>query len=118
LDFQRDDAPLRELGAQGVLIQVNADSLLRTADGRTQRFARRLVTEGLVHAIASDGHRGSSWRPVTTLAEGVEAAAALVGPERAQWMAAAAPAAIVEGADLPVAPYGIPQRKSRRLFGR
>ncbi len=116
--FQHDDALLRELVDQGVLLQINADSLLASGGSRTGKLARHLCQEGLVHAIASDGHRGERWRPVTVLADGVSAAAELVGPERAQWMAEAAPGAIIEGAELPDAPEIVPQRRVRRLFGR
>lgn len=119
LDFQRDDAALRELVNQGVLVQVNADSLLSAHSSRRLReFARHLMCEGLAHVIASDGHRGSSWRPVTRLAEAVEAAAELVGPTRARWMTAEAPATILRGAELPPAPPVVLQPKRRTLFGR
>jgi protein-tyrosine phosphatase len=119
LDFQRDDASLRELVAHGVLLEVNAESVHGSeADGRTRRFARRLLTEGLAQVLASDGHRGDSWRPVTMLAEGIEGAGELVGAERARWMATVAPAAIVDGVELPAAPPVIEQPKRHRLFGR
>jgi protein-tyrosine phosphatase len=116
--FQRDDDPLRAFVEHGNLLQVNAGSLLRShSDGRVRRFATKLVSQGLVHAIASDGHRGSAWRPVTLLADGVEEAAELVGPARARWMAHAAPAAIVTGAALPDPPPAIEQRRRRLPFG-
>jgi protein-tyrosine phosphatase len=117
-DFQRDDTTLRALVERGVLLQIDADSLLRaTGNTRNRRFARRLLTEGLAHAIASDGHRARSWRPVTQLAAAVAAATELVGAERAGWMAEAAPSAIVNGAELPPAPPITKQRRRQRLFG-
>ena len=76
-----------DLTRQGVLLQVNAETLLdkaRRSDG--DRLARYLCAQGLVHALASDGHRAAVWRPVTCLAEVIPAAVALVGPERAHWM--------------------------------
>lgn len=119
IDFARDDAPLRELVAQGVLLQVNAGSLLGSDSGaHIQRLARHLVEEGLVHTIASDGHRGTVWRPVTSLPEAVGVASSLVGTERARWMAAGAPAAIVDGSALPHAPPMLLTPERRRLFGR
>jgi protein-tyrosine phosphatase len=119
LDFQRDDASLRELAARGVLLEVNAESVVGSdANGRTQRLARRLMTEGLAHVLASDGHRGTGWRPVTELAESLDAAAELVGYDRAQWIMSEAPAAVVDGRELPPAPPVIQQPKRRRLFGR
>jgi protein-tyrosine phosphatase len=116
--FLRDSDPLGTLVDQGVLLQINADSLLGPEGGRgPKRLARNLLTSGLVHVIASDGHRGSSWRPVTRLAEAVEAAAELVGPDRAQWMAEAAPRAITRGEELPPPPPLVARRRRRRLFG-
>jgi protein-tyrosine phosphatase len=111
--FQRDLAPLQRLVDQGVLLQVNAESLLGRNGSRGA--AQALLTAGLASVIASDGHRAQSWRPVTRLADGVRMAAGLVGPERAQWMAEAVPRAITEGTELPPEPPVIePQR--RRLF--
>ena len=96
-EFQRDHTPLGDLVSGGML-QVNADSLLvASRRSPTRRLAERLCQDGIVHAVASDGHRGESWRPVTRLAEGMAATAALVGTERASWLVEAAPAAIIEG---------------------
>jgi protein-tyrosine phosphatase len=116
-EFQHDETPLRALVERGVLVQIDADSLLRTSNTRNRRFARRLLTEGLAHAIASDGHRARTWRPVTRLGAAVAAATELVGAERAGWMAEAAPSAIVNGAELPPAPPITKQRRRQRLFG-
>lgn len=115
--FQQDPSPLQELVEQGVLLQLNADSLLGPGGGRsTKRAARQLLVSGLAHAIASDGHRGERWRPVTRLGEAVSAASELVGPERAAWMTQTAPAAIVNGTELPPAPAIEQPRPSRRFF--
>jgi protein-tyrosine phosphatase len=116
--FQGDLEAMRTLVKEGVLLQINAESLLEPGGRRSPgRLARQLLTEGLVHAIASDGHRASSWRPVTRLADGVEAASELVGQERARWLATVAPAAIVSGAELPAPPPAAKAPKRRRLFG-
>lgn len=117
-EFQTDDTRLREVARQGVLLQLNAESLLdaKRRSGIGQ-LAERLCREGLVHALASDGHRSETWRPVTSLAPGTRAAALLVGAERADWMAQAAPTAIITGEDLPDPPSILtPQRKGRRLW--
>jgi protein-tyrosine phosphatase len=118
-EFQADGRRLEDLIRQDVLLQVNAGSLLesRRKSGAGQ-FARRLCSAGLIHALASDGHRAESWRPVSNLREGAEAAAALVGAERAAWMTRDAPAAIVDGAELPEPPEVSPSRRRPRLFGR
>jgi protein-tyrosine phosphatase len=117
-NFQGDLEPLRALVEQGVLLQINAESLLEPGGRRGPRHvARALLDDGLVHAIASDGHRANSWRPVTRLADAVTAAGELVGPERAHWLAGAAPGAIVAGAELPAPPPMEKAQKRRRLFG-
>ena len=104
---------------RGILLQVNADTLLgNERRSATCRLGVQLCLDGLVHALASDGHRAESWRPVTRLPDAVEAAATLVGPDRARWMAADAPAAIVEGRELPDAPPIVAKRRSGRLWGR
>jgi protein-tyrosine phosphatase len=116
--FQGDEGVLRALVEQGALLQLNADSLLGAGGGRgRKRLAQSLLRDGLTHVIASDGHRASSWRPVTRLDEAVKAAAELVGPERARWMAQAAPAAILAGEALPSIPPISKPRSRRRFFG-
>ena len=118
LRLRGDYDRLCELVTEGVLLQINADSLLGASSRRgTGRFARRLLSDGLAHAIASDGHRGTAWRPVTQLAAAVEVAAELVGSERARWMAQTAPAAILEGAEIPKAPAAIQRPRRPGLFG-
>jgi protein-tyrosine phosphatase len=117
--FARHQDLLRALVDQGVLLQINAESLLGSA-GRSgyRRVARNLCTEGLGHVIASDGHRASGWRPVTELGEGAAAAAELVGPARARWMVSTGPAAILDGKELSEPPSIEQQRRRRRLFAR
>jgi len=110
--FQRDPAPLRELLDQGVLLQLNADSLLD--GGAAGRLARALLTQGEAHALASDGHRARAWRPVSRLAEAVAVAAGLIGAERARWMADDVPRAILAGAELPAPPALTPPPRRKR----
>jgi protein-tyrosine phosphatase len=119
VDFQQDSAPLRGLVTQGVLLQLNAGSLLGPGGVRgVKSSARELLTGGLAHAIASDAHRGDTWRPITRLPEAVRAAAELVGADRAEWMAKAAPMAIIDGGELPDPPAAAARaRPRRRLFG-
>ena len=118
-EFQADSGQLAELVRQGVLLQVNASSL--GAGGRRSplhRLAAALCREGLVHAIASDGHRAASWRAVTELSQAGDAVAARVGPARARWLMSDAPAAIIEGADLPDPPAIEGRSPLRRAFRR
>src|SRR5665213_470110 len=86
------------------MLQVNASSLRRgRRRGPLHGLAKRLCRDGLVYAIASDGHRGLAWRPVTELSDGVDLAAALDGPARAHShrLTRDAPAAILAGSVLP-----------------
>lgn len=102
--FRRDAVPLIRLSEQGVLLQVNADALLAPPRSSTRRLAERLCLEGVAQVLASDGHRGQEWRPVSRLADAAEALSRLVGAERARWMAAEVPAGILAGEALPGAP--------------
>lgn len=102
--LQRHPERLEAIREQGVLAQINADALLAAPRSAVRTCVEHICREGLADVIASDGHRGRSWRPVGSLAGGVEAAAQLVGPARAHWMASAAPAAVIGGVPLPPAP--------------
>jgi protein-tyrosine phosphatase len=118
-EFQRAPSRLANLVADGVLIQVNAETLL--AAGRrsdANRLVRYLCCEGLAHALASDGHRAAGWRPVTCLAQAAQLLAALVGPDRAHWMTHTAPEAIIAGAELPDAPEVMNARRRHKLLRR
>jgi protein-tyrosine phosphatase len=103
---------LEGLRDRGVVLQINAEALLARRSGGARACAEHLCREGLAQVLASDGHRGRSWRPVGVLSAGVEAASQLVGPARAQWMASDAPAAIVAGLPLPPAPEIEPHVRS------
>ena len=98
--LQRDPARVAGLVGQGVLVQLTARSLVASAvPSAVQEAAVALVTKGLAHVLASDAHVATGRAP-PDLARGVAVASALVGP-RAQWMASAAPAAILAGEPLP-----------------
>jgi protein-tyrosine phosphatase len=119
VEFQRAPSRLADLVQDGVLVQVNAETLLGAARrSDTQRLGRHLCSEGLVHALASDGHRAAGWRPVTCLAKAARVAAALVGPDRAHWMTHAAPEAIIAGVALPDSPEPPNGRRRPRLLRR
>jgi protein-tyrosine phosphatase len=64
------DRRLRTLAARGALLQVNATSLLGRHGATARAGAERLLREGLVWCLASDGHPGTR---DDTLDRGVEA---------------------------------------------
>lgn len=119
VEFQRAPARLADLVQDGVLLQVNAETLLgagRRSDA--QRLGRYLCSEGLAHALASDGHRAAGRRAVTCLAKAARTAAEIVGPDRAHWMTHAAPEAIITGSTLPDAPQAPNARRRHGLLRR
>lgn len=102
--YYRDRTGLERLTEQGVLLQINAAALVAARRSPPGRLAASLCRDGLAHALGSDGHRGTVWRPVTMLADAFAALSELVGSERARWMGVDAPAAIVDGGTLPEQP--------------
>jgi protein-tyrosine phosphatase len=102
--LQGDPGRIAGLRDQGILMQVNAEAVFGRRRTPAHSLAKRLCREGLADVIASDGHRASSWRPVTAMSAGVAAAEQLVGEPRAHWMASVAPAAIVAGEEIPEPP--------------
>jgi protein-tyrosine phosphatase len=85
-----------------IRLQVNADGLV--ANPRKSPIAKAAQTfcrAGLITAVASDGHRGVNWRPITALADAREAISTLAAPEAVDQLLEAAPAAILAGERLP-----------------
>jgi protein-tyrosine phosphatase len=112
VEFQREPKRMERLKEQGVLLQVNAESLLAPRTSPVRKTAEYLCRSGLGDVIASDGHRAASWRPVTSLGAAVEAASLIVGRERAEWMASSAPRAVLDGNPLPEPPPLSGRRRS------
>ena len=111
-EFRARPEKLKALVEQGILVQMNAEALLGSpVTSSLARFGHRACGEGLVQVIASDGHRGADWRPVTALARTAESLAALVGPERAAWLTAGAPSAVLQGESLPEPPPIVTDRR-------
>lgn len=96
-DVQRDPTILLDVIAAGVPIQINADSLAGKAERGARPAAEFLVSNRMVHVIASDGHN-SRWRP-PRLRPALERVAELAGEEYAHTVAANS-AAIVAGEPL------------------
>jgi protein-tyrosine phosphatase len=109
---------LRALVADGALCSITAGSLTGAFGSTPQQFAYELLCEGLVHNIASDAHDHVGRPPA--LRAGLQAGAtALKGFEPlGEWLVDAAPAAIVDGKELPprpAAPVAIQRRRAFRL---
>jgi protein-tyrosine phosphatase len=118
--FQLDPELLEGLVARQVVLQVNADSVLGIPrKSRSVKLARQLVKSGMASVVASDGHRGSEYRPISRLAEAQTPLGRLQTQERAEALVSATPAAVLAGERLPVAPQ-LPraEAKPRRGFRR
>jgi len=107
--LQQRLADIRSWVDSGCLLQVTAQSLTGRFGSRAKEFAGTLVSEGLVHVIASDGHDLKRRPP--SLQSGREALAAGWGEEVAAALTVANPKAIVESRPLPAAPAVRPRRK-------
>jgi protein-tyrosine phosphatase len=113
--FQRDPDLLERLVGDGFLTSVTAGAFAGRFGKDVERFARRLLAEGLVHDVASDAH--SVQRRPPELGGPLTAAGLDAG--QVDYLARAVPEAILAGAPLPPPP-AMPAATSGRggFFGR
>ena len=95
--FTADMSRLETLIRLGCLTQVTASALLGGFGGKARDFARRMLEKGLVHVISSDAH-DTQYRP-PVLSQARDAAAEIVGAERAWSLVSEVPLALCEGKD-------------------
>jgi protein-tyrosine phosphatase len=100
--FQRDPRLLGSLSARGAYTSVTAASFTGRFGKTVRRFTERLLEEGLVHNVASDGHDLRSRSPVMT--EGLERVTQAAGAARTRWFTEVVPEAILAGAPVPAPP--------------
>jgi len=110
--FRQSPERLADMGNRGVLAQVTAASLAGRRKSESRKLARWLISQGLAHVIASDAHRATEFRP-PLLSVGVDAVTSQVDSARADWMADAAPRAVLAGEPLPP----MPEAKRGGLLG-
>jgi len=84
----------RRLVGRGAWIQLTAGSLTGRFGASARYWAERLLDEGLVHVLASDGH--SLERRPPLLREGVEAVARRLGTEEAHRQVTVRPQGILD----------------------
>jgi protein-tyrosine phosphatase len=113
--FQREPERLRALVDAGMLCSITAGSLIGHFGSTVERFAHRLVRDGLVHNVASDAH--DSVRRAPGLREAVEAAGY---GDRAGWWCDEVPGALLAGTEVPDPPAGLrePEPERQGLLGR
>jgi hypothetical protein len=99
--FQSEPERLEALSNDGVLLALDAESLLQPARSGHRMLAERLCRSGHAHALAFDAAAG---KDPSDLSGPESAAAALVGKPRARWLVSDAPSAMVAGQELPPMP--------------
>jgi protein-tyrosine phosphatase len=105
--FQREPSLLNSLVRSGVLTSITAGSLVGRFGGMVRRFAFEMVSQGLVHNVASDAH-DCLWRPPGVHAE-LESAG--LGP-LSEWLTNEIPVAILGDHPIPPRPaFQMPHAK-------
>ena len=104
--FQQDPELLAEFVRGGMLGQITAGSLLGHFGPWVRDFTGELLKRGLAHLMASDTHApsGPRW---PGLKEGVEAASAIVGDERALDLVDTVPGSILGSSGVDAAGIGL-----------
>jgi protein-tyrosine phosphatase len=104
---------LLPLVERGCLMQVTCGSLLGTFGPRCQEFSQWMLSQGLVHFLASDAHGSRSRRPLMRRA--YERVAELVDQELAGTLCCRNPAAVWEGRATTSGLQRVPLRKASWL---
>lgn len=102
--FQREPERLERLVAEGVLCSITAGSMWGQFGETVRRFTIELLSQGLVHDVASDAHDPRRRPP--GLGEAFASAETHLPGLRAQadWLTRLVPAAILAGEPLPPRP--------------
>lgn len=95
-------ASIVKLAEQGVWMQVTSGSLTGAFGKNAQYWAQRMLSERLVHILATDAHEAVRRKP--DLARGRDAAAKFVGEAEASHLVLTRPRGVVEN----VAPGSLP----------
>ncbi len=97
--LQRDPDLLHEFVDRGMLTQVTAGSVIGQWGDEVMRFTDYLLRRSLVHILASDTHAAQGPRSPSLL-PGMEAAAGIVGAQKARAMVLDTPRAVIEGREV------------------
>jgi protein-tyrosine phosphatase len=95
--IERHYAMITRLARAGVWMQITAGSLTGAMGKRPQYWAERMLSEGLVHILASDAHNCTTRPPMLAPARAL--AARLVGAEEATHLLVTRPLGILNNAD-------------------
>lgn len=97
-----DSRRVRQLQREGFVLQVNADTVDGRRGKKLQKRARQLVTAGLVHLVASDGHDPTRRTP--HLRDAFHTVSRWGGSELGKLLFEQNPLAILEGQSITLAP--------------
>lgn len=100
----------------GGLVQITADSVIGANGEVLRACAATLMERGLAHIIATDAHSSRMRRPILSTA--VDAAAAIVGRERAERMVNDVPRLVIEGRMNVDSHPPVPAARKRTWFQR
>ena len=104
----------------GAWIQVTGGALLGRFGRRAKYWSERMLADGLVHILASDGHNTDKRRPC--LADAFERAVEWVGREEARQLVETRPAGILKNlapSEMPTPePLGAPATRPSGFWGR
>lgn len=95
---------IRRLAAAGVWMQITAGSLTGAFGKNARYWAEKMLSEGLVHILATDAH--DTERRVPILSQARHLAAARVGENEAQHLVMTRPAGVL--ADVPAGSLPVP----------
>jgi protein-tyrosine phosphatase len=104
---------------RGVLIQVTAMSVTGEFGPAAKMCAEMLLRHNCVHFLATDTHRPNRRPPI--LSKGRDAAAAIIGPERALALVEHNPRAVINGELIqaqPPIPWGTASKPKRNFLAR
>ncbi len=104
---------------RGVFVQVTAMSMTGEFGSAALACAQSLLRHNCVHFLATDTHRPNKRPPI--LSKGRDAAAVIVGVEKASKLVEDNPRAVINGESLhldPPIPYGSPGRAKRSFISR
>jgi|SRR5688572_3076330 len=108
-----------EFVEQGVYVQVTAMSVTGEFGSAARNCAESLLRHNCVHFLATDTHRAERRPPI--LSRGRDAAATIIGADKARRLVVDNPLAVVTGADFesdPPIPYSAPAPSRASFFGK
>ncbi len=106
-------APLVEAGC---LMQVTAGSLMGSFGSQSQRLAERMLSEGLVHFVATDAHGITSRRPLMRRA--FDRVVALTDEETAEELCSVNPGLVAQGKSVSAGRRAVPGKGWKQWFSR